>query len=186
MSVIVWHTFKQELFQLLDERLSDDWEIVGSPTNSIIPFEEYIILYFTRKTTHLRLAALKLLEFLASLKFYADKWRRAYYCALLCNLIRRKESTVYDYYLQNYFLFAYSRISTLREFYVETPEGYTFIQFDRLHDYLAQALEFLDQERYSREVGGLEMKTRVVGESDGFVEVDEVLFACLDLYMEVG
>ena len=183
VSIISWHTFRHEIFQLLEERLVDDWEIVGSPTNAVIPFEEYLILYFVRKTTHLRLAALKLLEFLSSLKFYAEKWKRAYLCALVCNLMRRKSHGIYDYYLQNYFLFLYSYLFGLKEFWIEN-DSTTYIQFDRLHDFLASALEFLEQDRYSREIGGFEMKTQVFEGVEGLIELDEVLFSCVNLFLE--
>ena len=131
VSVVAWHIFRQEIFQLLEERLIDDWEIVGSPTNSSVPFEEYLVLYFIRKTTHPRLAALKLLEFLSSLKFYSAKWKRAYLCSLVCNLMRRKDQGIYDYYLQHYYLYLFSPLLTMKQFQL-VKENTTYIHLYRL------------------------------------------------------
>jgi hypothetical protein len=184
VSVVVWKKFRLEIYQLLDARLQDDWEIIGSPTNAVIPFEEYIILYFIKTSAHQRTAPLRLLEFLSSLKFYAQKWRRAYLCALVCNLIRRKEHGVYDYYLQNYFLYVYSKLAALREFQEDDEEGSTLVPFDRLGELLQISLEFLENERYLREVAGLEMKARPVNGKEGFLDVDEVLLTCVNLFLE--
>lgn len=184
VSVVVWKKFRLEIYQLLDARLQDDWEIIGSPTNAVIPFEEYIVLYFTRLSDHPRAAPLKLLEFLSSLKFYAHKWRRAYLCALICNLIRRKDHGIYDYYLQNYFLYVYAKMSSLKDQYEEDEEGTSLVPYDKLGEVLLTSLEFLSSDRYSREVSGLEMKARQVNGKEGYVDVDEVLLTCVNLFLE--
>ena len=186
VSVISWPTFKEEIFKLMDQRLKDDWEIIGSPTNAIIPFEEYIILYFIRNSPQLRLAALKLLEFLASLKFYAERRKRAYICSLLCNLIRRKDHGIYDYYLQNYFLFAYSKMTYMKDHFYEEIEGGTFILFEKLNEFFSCVLEFLDSGRLAREVSVMQMRTQRVNEREGYADVDDILFSCVTLFLEVG
>lgn len=184
VSVVVWNKFRKEIYQLLDTRLKDDWEITGSPTNAVIPFEEYVVLYFTRQNDHHRTAPLKLLEFLSSLKFYAQRWKRAYLCALICNLIRRKDHGIYDHYLQHYFLYVYSKVNSLRGFFKDDEEGSSLVPFDKLRGVLTSSLEFLSHDRYIREVSGIEMKARPVNGKDGYVDVDEVLLTCVNLFLE--
>lgn len=186
VSVIVWPTFKMEIFQLFEERLNSEWEIHGSPTNSVIPFEEFIILYFVRKTTHLRLAGLKLLEFIASLRYYAERWKRAYICSILCNLIRRRDFGIFDYYIQNYVLFLYSRLTHLKEYFYEGTDGGTYLHQDRLFDMLYSALEFLDATRFEKEKAGILLKARPVDEKENMIDIDDVMHGCLELFLEVG
>lgn len=184
VSVVMWNKFRQEIYTLLDARLNDDWEIVSSPTNAVIPFEEYIILYFVKSTPHPRTAPLKLLEFLSSLKFYAQKWRRAYLCALICNLIRRKELGIYDIYLQNYYLFVYAKFSSFREFQEDDNQGSTFLHCDKVTELLTVCLEFLDGERYHREISGMQMKAQIINGKEGYLDIDEVMLTCVNLFLE--
>jgi hypothetical protein len=184
VSVVAWHKFRLEIFEVFDARLADDWEIVSSPTNAVVPFEEYVVLHFVKTTPHPRAAPLRLLEFVSSLRFYAARWRRAYLCAVLCNLVRRADLGVHDVYLQNYFLYLYAKIAALRDAFEHDDEGATFVAFDRLADVLATALEFLDADRYQMVVAGLELKARPVNGKAGFVDVDETMLACVDLFLE--
>jgi hypothetical protein len=184
VSIVAWIKFRQEIYNFLDSRLNDDWEIVSSPTNAVIPFEEYLILYFVKTTPHPRTAPLKLLEFLSSLKFYAQKWQRAYLCSLVCNLIRRKDLGIYDIYLQNYYLFIYAKFSALRDFQVDDQDGSTFLPSDKVTDILGMCLEFLDADKFSMVLGGIQMNDRTINGKSGYLDIDDIMVKCINLFLE--
>ena len=115
VSVIAWPVFKQQIYDLYESRIKDNWEVVGSITNSIVPFEEYITLFFTKLYSHRRLAELKTLEFLSSLKYYSEVFPRAYVCSLMCNLIVTHKFGMFNIFLQNYFLFVISHMMELKD-----------------------------------------------------------------------
>ena len=88
-----------------------------------------------------RIAEIKLLEFLISLKYYAKIWPRALLFANLCNIIpytkpmQENFPCVYDLFLQEYFLFCFSRlVNTENAFLLELNEGQTLLKREKLED----------------------------------------------------
>lgn len=102
------------VYDLYEARIKDNWEVVGSICNSMVPFEEYMAIYFIKQHSHKRLAELKALEFLSSLKYYAEVFPRAYVCALMCNLVVTENFGMFNLYLQNFFLFVFSNLVNMR------------------------------------------------------------------------
>ena len=77
--------------------------------------EEYLILYFLMKFQLRRLAEIKLIEFLSSIKYYMKSEPRAKVFALLAGMLQRGETMSTDasthscdVYLQEHYLYAYS------------------------------------------------------------------------------
>lgn len=96
-----------------------------------------------------------MIEFLASLKYYAGSWQRAKVYAQICGFyqidesfqglrssttsdlklpkrmndgkLNEMEEPYFDLYLQEYYLHCYSLISKERSKYQESKEGYTYI-----------------------------------------------------------
>ena len=81
-------------------------------------FDEFVIFYFITKFKIRRLAEVKLLEMIISLKYYAKFWSKAeIFCCLLDAMKYQplsdpNESPVYkfDHYSQNYFFSIYKNI----------------------------------------------------------------------------
>lgn len=52
-------------------------EVNGVVNTTYLSFEEYLLIYFLDKSKLRRLAELKMIELLTSLKYYVDIWPRA-------------------------------------------------------------------------------------------------------------
>jgi hypothetical protein len=73
--------------------------------NSML-FDEFVVCYFLKKYRIRRLAEVKLLEFVISLKYYSKFWVRASLFCVLMDVMRYATNSEHyrcDYYAQNYF-----------------------------------------------------------------------------------
>jgi hypothetical protein len=71
-----WKHFKEVIADLCQSRINSSPEIIGA-VRPYLDLDEYLCLYFLKKHNLRRLAELKLVEFLASLKHYHKLWPRA-------------------------------------------------------------------------------------------------------------
>jgi hypothetical protein len=83
-----WADFKSSLHDFYEFRVLHAQELSGSTNNFYVNLEEMLLLYFLDKCKLRRIAEQKLLEMLASLKYYWEMWPRAKTFALMTNLIK--------------------------------------------------------------------------------------------------
>lgn len=183
ISIVAWPVFQKMIYELYDSRLMDNWEIAGSLTNSLIPFEEYISIYFIIKFSNRRLAELKTLEFLSSLKYYSSVYPKAYVCALVCNLISTRGKGQFNIYLQNYFLFVYSNMKELSEHFVHGEEVPTFVKYSLIEKFVGDSLPFLSSTKKNKFYWMLRSKCMPVTSKDDDIMID-VDYVCLLILRE--
>lgn len=88
-----WSQFKMMIWQVLDHRIQNSQEIYGSVNTAYVTMIEHLLLFMVETTKSRPEAELKLLEYLASLKYYADKWPRAKFYAQMCGLFLDSQFT---------------------------------------------------------------------------------------------
>ena len=105
-------------------------EIYGCLNSNYLPLEEFLIIFFLKREKLRRLAEIKLIEFLCSLKYYIAIWPRAKTFAQLCGLLRIGETMetdvnkyTSDIFLQDFFLTAYKVIHLNSEGLINNLEG---------------------------------------------------------------
>lgn len=121
IKLVPWNDFKSQLTEFYDHRIQNQGEIQGATNTFYMNLDEYVMIYFLDKYKFRSLAELKLLEMLASLKYYWEMWPRAKTFALLTNFIRPILQDVniaknqpqlaipnVDIYLQEFFIHSYS------------------------------------------------------------------------------
>lgn len=86
--VLPWPEFKSVIYEVYDHRLQHASEINGVINSSYLCFEEYVLIFFLDKYKLRRLAEVKLIEMLTSLKYYVDIWPRAKSFAQLLNIVK--------------------------------------------------------------------------------------------------
>ena len=113
--VVPWPYFKKQLFEIYNDRIQQASEINGSINSNYLSLEEFLILYFLKKHKLRRLAEVKLIDFISSLKYYTKIWPRAKVFAKLSGMLQYSEpietdanSHSWDIYMQEFFYFAYS------------------------------------------------------------------------------
>jgi hypothetical protein len=113
--VVPWNFFKKQLFEIYNERILYSPEINGSVNSNYLSLEEFLILYFLRMHKLRRLAEVKLIDFIASLKYYTKIWPRAKVFAKLTGMLQYAEpietdanNYSCDIFMQEFFYFAYS------------------------------------------------------------------------------
>ena len=72
-----WFEFKNVLFDIYDHRIMHAPEINGGVNTNYTGMEEHLICYFIEKHKLRPETERQLIEFMASLKYYAEIWSRA-------------------------------------------------------------------------------------------------------------
>jgi len=113
--VVPWAFFKKQLYEIYNERILYTPEINGSVNSNYLSLEEFLILFFMKKHKLRRLAEVKLIEFISSLKYYTKIWPRAKVFAKLTGMLQYSEpidtdasSHSWDIFMQEFYYFAYS------------------------------------------------------------------------------
>ena len=88
IKLISWNEFKLILYDFYEHRLHNNAELTGAINNFYVNIEEYIMLYYLDKYKLRNKAEFKLIEMLASLKYYWDLWPRARTFALLTSFVK--------------------------------------------------------------------------------------------------
>ena len=112
--VLPWPYFRKLIYEVYDDRIKNGPEIYGALNTSYLTFEEYLLIFFLQTYKLRRLAEIKLIEFLTSLRHYVKKWPRARIFAHLMGIIGRGDfietessASSCDPYLQDFFLYCY-------------------------------------------------------------------------------
>lgn len=185
ISVVAWPIFKKQIYSLYISRIEDDSEISGYILNSFISFEEYIAIYYTQKNEHRRLAELKTLEFLSSLKYFGEKFPRAYLCALMCNIIETKPFGKFTIFLQNYFLYIFSQLIQFQDQFIDEEEGSSLIPLDKISSLIKKLLNFYSSDKKRDFVLFLKNKVSKKG-SKCLIDVDMVMLLLVREYLSVS
>jgi hypothetical protein len=139
-----------------------------------------------------RLAELKLMEFLTSLKYYGTKWERA---SLFCkvtgitgNLLDNEEYVYADYNTQIYYLYALQQLYADPTATWDSPEGQTWIKNDRAKDVTMELLLWIkrsDPKKIKQKLTPLEIKlTDPSGNTDFFIDLDKLLSIYINEFVE--
>ena len=117
--VVPWTYFKKQMFEIYSDRIASSPEINGAVNSNYLSLEEYLILYFLKKHKLRRLAEVKLIEFISSLKYYTKIWPRAKVFAKLTGMLQYSEpietdasSHSCDIFMQEFFYYAYTLYQT--------------------------------------------------------------------------
>jgi len=73
----VWVEFKQLIFEIYDHRIEFAPEINGAINTTYMSLEEHLIVFFCMKYKTRAQTERRIVEFLASLKYFVDFWQRA-------------------------------------------------------------------------------------------------------------
>ena len=87
-----WADFKQTIYEIYDHRILHAPEINGAINTTYVGMNEHLILFFTNKYKVRSQVEKRIIEFLASLKYFIDHWQRAKQYAQLVGFLQADES----------------------------------------------------------------------------------------------
>ena len=90
----VWAEFKTLLFEIYDHRIENAPEINGAVNTNYLSLDEHLIVFFVQKYRTRPQIERRIIEFLASLKYFVDYWQRAKQYATLCGFLQADESYI--------------------------------------------------------------------------------------------
>lgn len=165
--VLPWEYVKRLMNELYQERLAFNRELISGMVGNVSSFDEFFVLFFVRKHNIRRLAELKMLEFVISLKYYAKFWPKAEMFAYMLDIMRFQpsfelnETSAYrfDLYAQNFFLAVYARLADGEV--IEWEDGATYTSFQRIKVLVRRLLYFTDDLTRSRLYAKLEKTVRL-------------------------
>lgn len=91
-NLIQWVTMKATIFEIYDHRIAHSEEIDGTINSSHMSFDEHLILFMLEKHKTRQTAEYALVDFLSSLKYYADTWQRAKTYAAMIGFLKEDQS----------------------------------------------------------------------------------------------
>lgn len=87
-----WADFKQTIYEIYDHRILHAPELNGAINTTYVGMNEHLILFFTYKYRVRPQVEKRIIEFLASLKYFIDHWQRAKQYATLVGFLQADES----------------------------------------------------------------------------------------------
>jgi|JI6StandDraft_1071083.scaffolds.fasta_scaffold02311_7 hypothetical protein len=165
--VLPWEHVKRLINEIYQERLAYNRELIGGMVGNVCSFDEFFVLHFVRKHSIRRLAELKMLEFVISLKYYSKFWPKAEMFAYMLDIMRFQPSFElnesinyrFDLFAQNFFLAVFSRLNDGEV--VEWDDGATYAGFQRIKNVVRKLLFFTDDLTRSRLFAKLEKSIRL-------------------------
>ena len=138
----------------------------GMVGNSML-FDEFVVFYFIKKYRIRRLAEVKLLEFIISLRYYTKFWLKAETFAMLTDVMRfiplADQTDMYnyrsDYYSQNFFFQVYKRIMIFEQ--ITEEDGTVYVSTKKVKKLMKPMLFFSDEISRSRLFVRLEKDIRI-------------------------
>lgn len=88
MKIPAWQDFKQLIFDIYDHRIFNAPEINGMINTNYMGLDEHLICFFLNKYQTRQIVEKKIIEFLASLKYFVDHWGRAKQYANLAGFLQ--------------------------------------------------------------------------------------------------
>lgn len=172
--------FKTTLMDLLNDRLAYNTELVGSLQPNV-PLDEFICLFFLKRSELRRLAELKVTEFLASLKYYSQTWERVkVFCKVVGFMGDPCDNDDYlwsDYNTQLYFLYVIRLIQSGPEYYWEDTNGQVWMKHEREEQLSKDLLSFSkDYRKLRQKIRSFTSRINDLnGQQGDFIEVDKLL-----------
>lgn len=80
------------MYDIYEERIKHAPEIYGAINTNYLSLDEYVLVYHLKQHKLRRPAEIKMIEFIASLKYYVKIWPRAKTFANLLGLLQYGES----------------------------------------------------------------------------------------------
>lgn len=160
--------------------------ISGMVGNAML-LDEFVVFYFLKKYRIRRLAQVKVLEFIISLKYYSKFWVKAETFCILMDVMKflptfdQTDSYNYkiDYYVQNYFFQIYRLVSLFDQ--VENDDGVVYVETKKIKKVAKAILFFVDEIAMSRFMARLDKDNRVF-EKIEHVDLDYALFLFIEEY----
>lgn len=87
-------TFKAQLFEIYDHRIKHAEEIDGGVNNTYMSFDEHLLIVLFEKNQARPATEKALVDFLSSLKYYANEWQRAKIYAQILGFLQSDESFI--------------------------------------------------------------------------------------------
>jgi ribosome recycling factor len=75
--VLPWQHMKNIISDIYEERLKSELDMISGMVGNAMLFDEFVVFYFLKKQKIRRLAEVKVLEFIISLKYYSRFWIKA-------------------------------------------------------------------------------------------------------------
>ena len=126
-----WSAFKAQMFEIIDHRVANNQELFGGQNANYTTLCEYLILYFIETEESREASERSLMNFLASLKYYSEKWQRAKFFAKLCGFVPLSvfegAKVFCDIYLQEFYIHAYCLAHRHKDEMIEAKEGSTYL-----------------------------------------------------------
>ena len=150
-------------------------------------FDEFVVFYFLKKYKIRRLAEVKLLEFIISLKYYSRFWTKAEIFCYLMDVMKyqpafdHSDSSNYrfDYYAQNFFFQVYKKISKFDLIHEE--DGTVYVSTRKVKKLMKIMLFFTDDISRSRSAVKLDKDLRIY-EKVEHADFDFALLLFIDEY----
>ena len=153
-----------------------------------------------------RISELKLLEFIASLKYYVGFWPRAIIFARLCGImgsiekngssnnncdLERLGINDYDIYTQHFFFWVYKQIfSKSQEAFSESPSGNTWLDAKNIPKLNKLVLRFIKDDQLMAFEAKVKSKTENFSlkgkdkQTEG-IDIDKYMFLVLEEFIEI-
>jgi hypothetical protein len=90
--VLPWEYVKRLIYEIYQERIAFNRELISGMIGNVSSLDEFFVLYFIRKHNIRRLAEVKMLEFVISIKYYSKFWPKAEMFAYMLDIMRFQPS----------------------------------------------------------------------------------------------
>lgn len=185
--VLPWLFFKKIIFEIYKNRLNYRNEINNIFGAPLISFEEFLILDFLRIHKTRRLAELKLLEFLISLRYYITKWPRAQLFGYMIKVIPYEKVSSesgfipkIDIYSENFFLFVIKNLFNSLEINEEN-DGNCTVPLEKTLKIVENILDVFVSEVDKRKIISKISKTK---KQESIIDFDKLIDIILQEYFE--
>jgi len=195
--VLPWSYFKKLLYDIYEEKIKNSPEIYGSINTNYIPLEEFVLLYFLNKCKLRRLAEIKVIELLTSLKYYLAIWPRAKTFAQLSGFLKFGDQHAMetdtnnassDIYLQDFYLTCFNLCRREKGALIEGTEGNTYFMAEKEYNVTSMVLPWLCTEGEKKDWNNVlkkNIKKNIEGnENKELIDLDILLSLYLDQYLQ--
>lgn len=203
VKITPWLSLKKTIFEVYELRCQGCAELEASVGGAYVTMDEFASLYFMnvlasqQKNGTRRNAEKKMLTFVASLKFYARIWPRAFLFARLANIVGRaalpgtfKNTSIdeYDVFTQQYFAWAFKVLLGLKDAAKDFSDGYTYLLKPDAQSFASAALFFLGAQEQTKFDARLQREVKPVNKPgakpfDG-IDADLLLTMVLEEFVE--
>eukprot|EP00828_Plagiopyla_frontata_P021586 TRINITY_DN28172_c0_g1_i2.p1 TRINITY_DN28172_c0_g1~~TRINITY_DN28172_c0_g1_i2.p1 ORF type:complete len:429 (-),score=45.32 TRINITY_DN28172_c0_g1_i2:28-1314(-) len=198
--VYPWNYLRKMINEIYKDYTTQQPQFNSALINTTCNFDEFVCLYFLKTHKIRRLAELKLLEFLVSLKYYCKLWSKALLFTNMCGITLYKSSTKddggftynFDIYTQNFVLESLKKLRKYQgsKFYLEHSEGYTWLHKDKLDEIQKEIMQFLPEVNKQRAVSKISKLIKRIERPedqqlmDGF-DADKMMDIIMEEYFEL-